>query len=114
MPNDATQEEEGMEEEMLHQQLGEEEKGEQQSPPYMDTMEKIVVIDFLKPLPIHLPTNLVYVYIVRAFKSQGKGLKKFFTTWFHVLHERRIRVGGAQKRGAHGDGVELNIKVYPP
>ena len=36
-------------------------KGEQKSLPY--TMEEIVIINFLKPLPIHLPTNKVCIYI---------------------------------------------------
>ena len=40
--------------------------GEQKSPPYMGTMEEIVIVNFLKPLPIHLPTNKVCIYIVGA------------------------------------------------
>ena len=88
--------------------------GEQQSPPYMGTMEEIVIVNFLKPLPIHLPTNKFCIYIVGALNSQGKRLKKLFTPWFHVMREGRLKAGGAQKRGAHGDGVELNIKVHPP
>ena len=86
----------------------------QQIDPYMGTTEEIVIVNFLKPFPIHLPTNKVCIYIVGALNSQGKRLKKLFTPWFHVMREGRLKAGGAQKRGAHGDGVELNIKVHPP
>jgi len=101
------------EEEQQHEETQQEEE-EQQPPTSIATKEQVIIINILKPLPYLLPTNQIYVYILGDIKAQGKWLRKTLIPWFHVLREGRIKVEAVHDKGAHGDGVPFNIKVYPP